>query len=98
MSLRRLVLHFLFDAAASIILPHAPQGARINADRLRGLLQIVIGRPFYQVLQIKTDDGEVFDFVEQIPSRTPSFKLPGFITPELIDQVKDEGRKQRMFG
>ena len=47
-------LHYLYDAVAKIILPLAPSGARVSTNKPKGIIQLVIGRRYYPLLQIWT--------------------------------------------
>ena len=87
-------LHFLFDSVEKHILPHAPKGSGIQTDKVRGLIQLRFGRighaRFFPLLQIGTSDGGLsFYFIEK-RGRWMGFKVPPFVTPEMLTCVKNE--------
>lgn len=89
-------LSVLYQSAAKHILPAAPEGvaARLATHKGKGLLQIVIGRRYYPVVQIATDDGETFRIVDNIRN---IFTPPAWVSTELYDKVVADAKADPRF-
>ena len=90
-------LHFAWDAAFETIIPTCPSGSKLNTDKSRGNLNVVIGKRFYTILCIEIDEADPEQFNISGPRKNGSFKLPNFITTEMIDAVIAQTRKEPIF-
>jgi hypothetical protein len=90
-------LHYLYDSVNKHIVPHGPSGTRIQTNRRHGLLQLVVNKRFYPIFQIEsTDNGESFHFVEK-RGRWNNFRIPDFVSSEMLKLVKDEVSQNELF-
>ena len=90
-------LHFAWDAAAASVLPFCPSGSKLNTDKTRGNLNVVIGHRFHTIICIEVDPDCEGQFSIAGPRKNGSFKLPSFITSEMIDAVIAQTKKEPIF-
>ena len=90
-------LHFAWDAAFDTIIPKCPEGSKLNTDKSRGNLNVVIGKRFHTVISIEIDEANPGQFNISAPRKNGSFRLPDFITAEMIDEVIAQTRKEPIF-
>ena len=90
-------LHFAYDAAAASIIPHCPAGSRLNTDKTRGLLNVVVGHRFHTVICIEIDTGNEGQYHISGPRKNGSFKLPSYITEDMIDTTIAKAKKEPIF-
>ena len=87
----------MYDATSKFVLPHAPAGTQLSTDRARGLLQLVYKKRYFPILQIQTEnEGRSYTFVER-RGRWSIFKLPDFVTEEMLAKVKAEACTNELF-
>ena len=85
-----------YDIAGKILLPLAPveTTAAIITDKQRGMLQIVIGKRVYPLLQIREATEGKFSLV---PWSKSIFSLPSWITSEALDQLRKDTADHELF-
>ena len=90
-------LHHVYDSVNKLIVPHGPRGTSIQTNRRQGLLQLVVNKRFYPIFQISTSNcGESFEFVER-KGRWNSFKIPSFVTNDMLTAIKADMATNELF-
>ena len=90
-------MHFAWDAALAEIIPHCPAGSKLNTDKSRGNLNVVIGRRFHTVCTVEIDSNTEGQFNISGPRKGGSFKLPEYITDSMLQAMVTMAKKEPIF-